>query len=68
MKRVLIASSLAVVVALGVALSATAYSSQPVKQPVELGKVAWQRNFDQAQGVAAKSDRPLLVLFQEVPG
>ena len=36
--------------------------------PIELGKVRWGR--DHAAGVAASknSGKPLLVLFQEVPG
>lgn len=68
MKRVFAASSFVIVVALGAALSATAYSHQPIKQPIELGKVAWQRDFDQAQAAAAANSRPLMVLFQEVPG
>lgn len=36
--------------------------------PAELGKVAWRRGFDEAIEEAKKNDKPLLVLFQEVPG
>jgi hypothetical protein len=36
--------------------------------PVELGDVAWRRGFEGAAAEARKRDRPLLVLFQEVPG
>jgi len=36
--------------------------------PVELGKVNWLRNFDDAVKKAQLQDKPLLVLFQEVPG
>lgn len=36
--------------------------------PVELGAVDWHRDFDRAVAEAKASDRPLLVLFQEVPG
>src|SRR5688572_26471260 len=36
--------------------------------PKELGDVAWFRNFDQAAKVAESSDKPILILFDEVPG
>lgn len=36
--------------------------------PVELGEVDWIRNFDEATTKAKKLNKPLLVLFQEVPG
>lgn len=36
--------------------------------PVELGEVEWIRNFDEATTKAKKLNKPLLVLFQEVPG
>ncbi len=36
--------------------------------PVELGKVNWLRNFDDAQARADKEDKPIFILFQEVPG
>jgi hypothetical protein len=36
--------------------------------PVELGEVDWIRNFDEASVKAKKINKPLLVLFQEVPG
>ena len=38
------------------------------KQPVELGQVEWIRNFDEGVKVAKGQNKPLLVLFQEVPG
>jgi hypothetical protein len=34
----------------------------------ELGRVAWMRDFDAAQAQARRSQKPLLVLFDEVPG
>ncbi|NUO00058.1 MAG: thioredoxin family protein [Saprospiraceae bacterium] len=40
----------------------------PAAQPEELGTVKWLRNFDEALAVAKKSDKPVLILFQEVPG
>lgn len=37
-------------------------------QEKELGKVRWLRDFEVAKSHAAKSDRPIFILFQEVPG
>jgi hypothetical protein len=37
-------------------------------QPVELGLVAWQRDLDAGLELAAAADKPVLLLFQEVPG
>ena len=36
--------------------------------PVELGKVNWNRDFDQAKALSAKSGKPIFIQFQEVPG
>lgn len=36
--------------------------------PEELGKVNWIRNLDQALSLAKKEHKPILILFQEVPG
>jgi len=38
------------------------------QNPVELGKVKWKRNFDEAVQRATIESKPMLVLFQEVPG
>jgi len=40
----------------------------PADQPVELGLVSWQRNLDAGLELAASADKPVLLLFQEVPG
>ena len=46
-----------------------AKSSAPgPKQPIELGDVSWHRDFDEALRLSAKQDKPIFVLFQEVPG
>ncbi|MEO0600428.1 MAG: thioredoxin family protein [Myxococcota bacterium] len=37
-------------------------------QPIELGRVRWIRGFDDAKAQAKDSGKPLLVLFDEVPG
>lgn len=36
--------------------------------PIELGAVAWGRNLDEAKAAARATGRPVLLLFQEVPG
>ncbi len=36
--------------------------------PVELGKVDWLGDFEQAKAQAAKSGKPIMILFDEVPG
>ncbi len=38
------------------------------KQPIELGDVQWSRDFDESLRLAAKQDKPVFILFQEVPG
>ncbi len=37
-------------------------------QPVELGQVHWNRDWEAAKSESAKSEKPILALFQEVPG
>jgi hypothetical protein len=36
--------------------------------PVELGRVAWQRDHEAAFQAAREAHKPVLLLFQEVPG
>src|SRR5437764_1183987 len=36
--------------------------------PPELGRVNWMRGYDAAQKLSAQTGKPLLVLFDEVPG
>jgi len=36
--------------------------------PPELGRIRWLRGFDDAVGQAKQTGKPILVLFQEVPG
>ena len=38
------------------------------KQSVEVGLVAWGRDLDEAYKLSEKTARPVLILFQEVPG
>jgi hypothetical protein len=46
----------------------TAHGSQSTVNPIEIGNVRWQRDFDAALENSAKTGKPVLVLFQEVPG
>ncbi len=47
---------------------ASAYASQTAQNPVEVGHVNWGRDFEAALQMSAASGKPVLVLFQEVPG
>ena len=38
------------------------------KRPEELGDVSWLRDLDKATAQAKKTGKPILLLFQEVPG
>ena len=42
--------------------------AEAASPPVEAGKVAWSRDLDAALVSSAKTGKPLLVLFQEIPG
>lgn len=49
-------------------LASMAHAQGVESQPVELGKVQWRRDFDLAMKEVRKSDKPAMLLFQEVPG
>lgn len=40
----------------------------PATQPIELGDVQWMRDFDEGVKKAEQLDKPIFLLFQEVPG
>lgn len=40
----------------------------PITNPVELGAVRWTRDLEAGKAEAAATGKPLLILFQEVPG
>jgi len=42
--------------------------TNPNSQPQELGEISWYRDFDQALEKSQISQKPILILFQEVPG
>lgn len=49
-------------------ITVTACASSAAAAPKELGDVAWLRNFDEAAAEAKRSGKPILILFDEVPG
>lgn len=42
--------------------------TNPNSQPEELGTVSWYRNYEQALTASEKENKPVLILFQEIPG
>jgi len=40
----------------------------PFDQDEELGKVSWYRDYDEAVALSKQQNKPILILFQEVPG
>ena len=42
--------------------------TNPAEQRTELGKVSWLRDYDEALAESARTNKPVLILFQEVPG
>ena len=54
--------------ALFLASTLTAACGMPPKQPVEIGSVKWGRDLDQALATSKTSNKPVFLLFQEVPG
>ncbi len=49
-------------------LSAFNNSETMIPQPEELGDVEWIRDYDRAIATSDKTGKPILILFQEVPG
>ena len=50
------------------AMVVSAYGGEPIKNPVEVGTVRWGRDFDAALKNSAKTGKPVLILFPEIPG
>lgn len=42
--------------------------SDTAERRVETGQVTWLRNLDEAKRLSAKVEKPILILFQEIPG
>ncbi len=66
MKKSTIPFLTSIVVVFMSALFISSKKTEP--QPKELGKVNWLRNIEAAQAQSAKEQKPILILFQEVPG
>ncbi|MFT7678667.1 MAG: hypothetical protein ACI8QC_002662 [Planctomycetota bacterium] len=64
MKAILLAGA-----SLLLSCSASAMPVQdPAKAPIEYGTVKWERRLEPALARAAKSSKPVVLCFQEVPG
>lgn len=50
------------------ALAMTASLQEEDEHPVELGAVNWLRDLDTAVAISKSDDKPIALLFQEVPG
>lgn len=50
------------------ALLLASASAAPPVQRVELGHVRWMRDHEAALALSAKTGKPVLAFFQEVPG
>ena len=53
---------------IGVQNSNAQERTNPKNQDEELGKVSWYRDYDAAIAASEKENKPVLILFQEVPG
>lgn len=42
--------------------------TNPNNQNIELGKVSWYRDYQEALALSKKEDKPILLFFQEIPG
>lgn len=42
--------------------------TNPTSQPGELGTVSWYRTYEEALAASEKANKPVLILFQEIPG
>ncbi len=51
-----------------VGLAAVPLPAPAADPPVELGAVDWGRDLEAARKTSAETGKPILVLFQEVPG
>lgn len=57
-----------VVLVLATQFSVAQQKTNPKSQPEELGTVSWYRNYNEAITQAAKANKSVLILFQEIPG
>jgi hypothetical protein len=59
---------IAVILASAFAFCAHAEDGEKMDQPVELGTVKWLRDLDKAVANSTEQQKPIAILFQEVPG
>lgn len=64
--RLKIVSSI-ILLFLGFSLLGQGWKTLP-KQDEELGLIQWNRSYEEAQQIAQKAEKPIFILFQEVPG
>ncbi len=57
-----------VIIVIGFQNSNAQERTNPKNQDEELGKVSWYRDYDAAIAASEKENKPVLILFQEVPG
>lgn len=51
-----------------VAMQTGTSSANSETQPPEAGKVSWIRDYEKGLALAKKADKPMLLMFQEIPG
>jgi hypothetical protein len=56
------------VLIIALTVSTAAYGGPGQSNPVEVGDVRWGRDFDAALERSSEEGKPVLVLFQEIPG
>ena len=49
-------------------LTSSLFANDDQQQAIELGKVHWLRNINEAVAFSEQKERPIFILFQEVPG
>ena len=54
--------------ALLLSLMLTGFGATPQDQAAEIGSIKWNRDLEKAKQLAAQSGKPMMLLFQEVPG
>ena len=60
--------TLLVILSLFIQTSTAQNRTNALRQDEELGKVSWYRDFNTAVNLSEKENKPILILFQEVPG
>jgi hypothetical protein len=56
------------IILVSLAISITAYGGESAANPIEVGDIQWGRDFDAALEKSSETAKPVLVLFQEIPG